>query len=353
MSREKPESKTFCPSRPYAFAWAMADVDVRDRQGVFGARVDVRLARADRIRREREAFEQAVRIAFHHRAVHEGARVALVRVADHVLLVGRLLVGNRPLLAGGEAAAATPAEAAQFDFAAHVQRRHRAERLRERAVPAAGEILVEAGRIDDPAVGEHPSRLRREERVLVERTHAGPRLGSRLAELAERLRRKRRLREHRVQQRRHLLLGHPREAQPRPPGQLDVHQRLFDAQADAADLDDIRLDVARCEPGPDSRERLARSRTEAAGARAHEDQRARRGLAAPGAVARRNRRRARLARVAARAVRQARDQIRARTIGSVPALGTAAGKCGVAHLTFASFRSVRTRRFTTSGVAPA
>ena len=58
-------------------------------------------------------FEQAVRVALDDRAVHERAGVALVGVADQVLLVGRLLPGELPLLAGREAAAAAAAQAAR------------------------------------------------------------------------------------------------------------------------------------------------------------------------------------------------------------------------------------------------
>ena len=60
-----------------------------DRQRVLGAAVDVALGGADGVRRDGHAFEDPVGVAFQDAAVHERARVALVRVADDVLGASR------------------------------------------------------------------------------------------------------------------------------------------------------------------------------------------------------------------------------------------------------------------------
>ena len=174
-----------------------------------------------------------------------------------------------------------PAQPALLDLVAHLGRRHRAERLRQRRVAAAGEVLVDAGRDRRcrswPAPSASAARRTDARRGPARRATARcpPGGTGRAASIGRRP-----PREHGVQQRRDLLLGDLREAQARPPGQLDVDQRFFDAQADAADLDDVGLAA---------RSRRATSRTaasvlrgagaEAARARADEDHRAGRRLA--------------------------------------------------------------------------
>ncbi len=85
-----------------------------DGQRILAADVDVALLGPDRVGGDGHPFEHAVRIALEHAAVHEGAGVALVGVADDVLALGRLLGDGGPLQPGriaGAAAAAQPAAA--------------------------------------------------------------------------------------------------------------------------------------------------------------------------------------------------------------------------------------------------
>ncbi len=120
---------------------------------------------------QREAFEDAVGIGLEHEAIHEGAGVAFVAVADDVLLAGAgLEAGERPFAAGGEARAAAAAEAGGddlFDERAGLHEECGAERL----VAAAGEVVVDGERIDHAAVFEHDAlaacrgRRRRRRRV--------------------------------------------------------------------------------------------------------------------------------------------------------------------------------------------
>src|ERR1019366_6058771 len=55
-----------------------------DGQRIFGAHIEVTFGSADGKGSDQHAFQHAVRIALEHAAVHECARIALVRVADNV-----------------------------------------------------------------------------------------------------------------------------------------------------------------------------------------------------------------------------------------------------------------------------
>ena len=86
------------------------------RQRIFGADINQRLIGADGAGGDHQALEHAVRIAFHHAAVHERAGVAFVGVADHVFLRAFLPARRLPFAAGREAAAAAPTQAGLGDF---------------------------------------------------------------------------------------------------------------------------------------------------------------------------------------------------------------------------------------------
>ena len=99
MWKLKRVPKMLLPSRPMRSACLMARLQALDGQRIFGAHVDEALLRADRVGGDRHAFEHAVRIALQHAAVHEGARVAFVGVADDVLLLLAGLGDRAPLQA--------------------------------------------------------------------------------------------------------------------------------------------------------------------------------------------------------------------------------------------------------------
>ncbi|MPN50479.1 hypothetical protein SDC9_198106 [bioreactor metagenome] len=82
-----------------------------DGERVFGANVDIAFIGPDGAGGDHHAFDDGVRVAFHDRAVHERARVALVAVADDELLGVLRSEGELPFEAGRETAAAAPAQA--------------------------------------------------------------------------------------------------------------------------------------------------------------------------------------------------------------------------------------------------
>ena len=300
-------------------------LQARYGQRVLGADVDVGLRRADPVRCNRETLEQPVGVALDHRPVHERARVPLVGVADQVLLIRRLLVGDCPLGPGPEPAASSTPQAALFHDSADLGRRLLAQRLGQAGVAAARQVLVEARRIDESTVGEHQPLLWRKEGMLVEKRHILPARRPVLAELPERGDRPRlRTAEHGIEQARDQRLGDTRKAQARAAGQLHVDERLLDAQADAADLDDLSPEVGvLVQVAADRGARAACAGAEAAGAGADEDDWALEPLAessradslAPGAAG--------VALVAERTVREALNELGAGTRRRVPAFRAA------------------------------
>ncbi len=81
-----------------------------DRIRVFAAHIDVAARRTHCDRGNRHAFDQHVRVALHRHAIGEGARVAFVGIADHVLLRTRGSAYRLPLDACRERRATTPAQ---------------------------------------------------------------------------------------------------------------------------------------------------------------------------------------------------------------------------------------------------
>ncbi len=106
----------FSPSRPYSRACSNGDPGMLDGQRVLAAHVDVTLAGADGTGADHHPLEDLVRVGLEEAAVHVGAGVALVGVADHVLLVAGRLVGLLPLAARGEPCAAAAAKARGLDL---------------------------------------------------------------------------------------------------------------------------------------------------------------------------------------------------------------------------------------------
>ncbi|OPZ46054.1 MAG: hypothetical protein BWY94_00921 [Actinobacteria bacterium ADurb.BinA094] len=130
-----------------------------DGQRVLGAHVDVALVGADCPAADQHALDDRVRVALEDRAVHERAGVALVGVADEVLDVALALVGELPLDAGREPGAAAAADARVGDLLDDLLLGHRRERRARRLVAAAGEVLVEALRVDHAHVAQGDARL--------------------------------------------------------------------------------------------------------------------------------------------------------------------------------------------------
>ena len=141
-----------------------------DGQRVLGAHVDDALACADAVGADEHALDEAVRVAFDHGAVHKGAGVALVRVADKVLLVALGVACGTPLKGGGEARAATAAQSGYVDLLDDVFLRHaRGQDLADGRVAAVRDVVVDALWVNDAAVAKRHARLLGQELLVLGR----------------------------------------------------------------------------------------------------------------------------------------------------------------------------------------
>ena len=77
---------------------------------VFFANVDDGLLGANRICRNENAFQNAVRIRFHQHAIHEGARIAFIRIADDDFVFAFGFQGHAPFFTRRKTTAATAAQ---------------------------------------------------------------------------------------------------------------------------------------------------------------------------------------------------------------------------------------------------
>ena len=77
-----------------------------DRKRIFRTHIDNHLGSPNRIGGDQHAFNQVVRVAFDHRAIHKRTGVALIRIANEVFRLGLLFARRIPFKPGGKARAA-------------------------------------------------------------------------------------------------------------------------------------------------------------------------------------------------------------------------------------------------------
>ena len=104
--------------------------------------------------------------ALHGRTVHERAGVALVAVADDVLGPFVVACSAAPFATGGEARTALAAQAARLDLVDDLLGGH-LQGLLQALVAAAGDVVVDAQRVDDAHIAQHHLVLQGVERVVV------------------------------------------------------------------------------------------------------------------------------------------------------------------------------------------
>ena len=298
------------------------------RERILGPDVDVGLGGADRVGRDRDPFEPPMGGSLDDGPGPDRSGIPLVRVADQVALSGRRGEGESPLPPRHESTAAPAPQAAQLDRLHHFRRRLLPHDLRQGTVTSAREIVVDRSGIADPAVGQNPARLRREERVLVQVRPPGPGLGPAVTELPQESLGRDLSLEDSIEESLDAFLGHGVEAEPIPPRELDVEQRLERTDADAADFDHRGLDTLLVQPGPNGAQGPGRSRAQAAGSGPDEDHGTRRMQAQRFLPPRADRSGAGLALVAERPRLEAGDQVRTGALRGVPAAVAAAGKDG-------------------------
>ncbi len=121
-------------------------------QWVFAAHVNVTFGRAHGKAGDGHAFQDLVRIALQYAAIHEGAGIALVGVADDQLAVILALGDHGPLEAGGIAGAASAAEPTARDRVDHFLGRHAAQRLAQGFVTVGRDGGLDPFRLHEAAV---------------------------------------------------------------------------------------------------------------------------------------------------------------------------------------------------------
>ena len=130
----------------------MADLQAFDRQRVLRAAVDVALVGVDGEGRDGHALQHAEGVALEHAAIHERAGVALVGVADDVLLVTGGLGHGGPLETGRETGAAATAKAALRDLVADLRRTHLGEDAAQGLEATLRDVVFQGLGVDLPEV---------------------------------------------------------------------------------------------------------------------------------------------------------------------------------------------------------
>ena len=144
------------------------ELQALDRQRILRADVDEALPRADGVAADDHALDDGVRVALDGAAVHERPGVALVGVADDVLLVALLDGGVVPLHTRGEAATAAAAQTRPGDCVDDLLGRHLGEHPHGRFVAPHDQVFVQPLGVDARAVAErHPELMPEEVGVAV------------------------------------------------------------------------------------------------------------------------------------------------------------------------------------------
>ena len=133
------------------------------RQRVLRAHVDNTFGGARHISADDHAFQQGVRVAFNLVAVHVGAGVPFIRVADEVLPVARGLAQEFPFETRQESGAAAAAQPRRLDLLDHHFRVGVDEHFVQRLIPADADVLFDVVRADQAAIAQYDLLLRFEE----------------------------------------------------------------------------------------------------------------------------------------------------------------------------------------------
>ena len=248
---------------------------------ILGAHVDDAFCCAHDVSANDHAFEKRMRVAFDLVAVHVGAGVALVGVADDVFDVGLGFGEEVPLVAGEEARAAAAAETCCLDLLDDSIFAAVDEDLVESLVAANGDVLLNVRWIDESAVAQDDLFLAFEKRKRVPRRDLRVALAVfhvcrnvvPLFDLAE------------DEVGRHHSAGdafenaagvvslHAMEDDERAAGKMDANERLLKAGAEAADAGELHIEAAALNCAVEGVKELFRSVAAAAGSHAHRDAR--------------------------------------------------------------------------------
>ena len=106
-------------------------------------------------------------VALKNGAIHERARISLVRIADDIFLIAGGRCAETPFHSCRETAASTPSKPGLFHLVNHRCRGHLDKTLSQSLVSVSGDVLVNIVRVDIPAVAQYDSMLFTVERNIL------------------------------------------------------------------------------------------------------------------------------------------------------------------------------------------
>src|SRR5208283_2726685 len=138
-----------------------------DGQGILRADIDDAFRRAHHVSADDHAFDQGVRIALDLIAIHVRAGIALVRVADDVLLVGLGLGHEFPLIPREISSAAASTQLGSLDLLEDVLRAASDQDFVQGLIASDGDVFFDVVGIDESAIPQNDFLLPLEEGHLV------------------------------------------------------------------------------------------------------------------------------------------------------------------------------------------
>ena len=114
----------------------------------------------------RHALQNPVRVALENAAVHEGAGIAFVGVANDISDRRKLPRDEFPLQTGGVARSTAAAQPALLDLGDNLCRRHLRRRAQQRLISAHGDVIGDAFGIDLAGIRQDDAPLTGKERMV-------------------------------------------------------------------------------------------------------------------------------------------------------------------------------------------
>ena len=196
---------------------------------------DDAVARTRRVARDDAALHERERVGLQDRLVVERAGVALLAVAEDVLLRRGVPREEAPLHARRERRATAAAQAGVLHLVQCLPRRERGERFVQPGEAAARDVLVDVGRVDLPRIAKRDAHLSLHHRqFLAARNTRCVRIDGRQRELRSRFF----ANDVPLHNGLDLLRAHVAVEHTRPVRHIDVHDRLRVAESGRAHLGD-------------------------------------------------------------------------------------------------------------------
>ncbi|MBA7601124.1 hypothetical protein ES703_08191 [subsurface metagenome] len=145
--------------QPVIFHLAEGEFQPFNSQRILSPDIDIALAGTDGKSTDEYSLQDGMRVAFQQRAVHKGTGVALIGITNHILYRARGLATEFPLQTGGEASPSPAPQPRLLYLLNHPLRGH-FQCPDQAAIAIPGDILVDALRVDNPAVAQGDAHLR-------------------------------------------------------------------------------------------------------------------------------------------------------------------------------------------------